>query len=249
MKKHILVVNDDGINGPGLKPLIKALSSVGRVTTIVPDHERSAVSHSLTLHKPLRLRMTEPRVYTLNGTPADCVRFGVLHLLDSKPDLVVSGVNNGVNLGEDVIYSGTVAGACEGVMLNIPAIAVSQSPSNQSKDFVLASRFAAKLSDLVLKKGLPSGICLNVNVPLPKNGKKAKALAVHLGHRLYGNKITIRRDPRGHQYYWLLAKNVLGVSTPGSDVEAMKQGNIAVTPLQLDWTASDCLQEIKKWKF
>lgn len=253
MQKQILITNDDGIDAPGLFPLINNLKGLGKITTIVPDHERSAVSHSLTLHKPLRLRKVKPGVYTLNGTPADCVRFGVLHLLAAKPDLVVSGINSGINLGEDVIYSGTVAGAMEGAMLDIPSIAVSHPPSQRSKDFIPAAQFARKISKAVLDKGLPKGLCLNVNVPALKNGNgrvpKFKAIPAGLGHRLYGNKITIRLDPRGNQYYWLLAKNVLGVSIPGSDVEALKRGMISITPLQLDWTAQHYLPELKKWKF
>ncbi|MEK7287799.1 MAG: 5'/3'-nucleotidase SurE [Elusimicrobiota bacterium] len=251
-KKRILISNDDGIYGPGLEPLERALARMGEVFVVVPDQERSTASHSLTLHKPLRVKQMGERKYILNGTPADSVRFAILHLLHGRVDLVVAGINSGVNLGEDVIYSGTVASAVEATLIGVDAIAVSRPHEANPAAFVPAARVAAQVARAVLKNGLPRGICLNLNVPAALNGGtgKVKGIAVTgLGHRLYGKKVTIRRDPRGHQYFWLLAKSVLGVPTPGSDVEAFERGYATLTPLSLDWTAQYYIPEIKRWKF
>ncbi len=250
-KKVILLTNDDGIYGPGLEVLRQALSRLGDLYVVVPDQEKSTASHSLTLHKPIRFRELRPRLYILNGTPSDCVRFGILYLLKRKVDLVVSGINSGVNLGEDVIYSGTVAAAVEATMLDIPAFAISRLPGKDPKEFVGGAHFAKKLARLIFKNNLPSDVCLNVNVPGRGKGGDLHPKGVkvtHLGHRVYGKKITIRRDPRGNSYYWLLAKNVLGIPTPGSDVESFDRGYITVTPLQLDWTAHEFLSELERWK-
>ncbi|MBI4063602.1 MAG: 5'/3'-nucleotidase SurE [Elusimicrobia bacterium] len=248
-KKKILITNDDGIYGAGLEPLKKALRAAGQVYSVVPEQERSTASHSLTLHKPLRVKQIGRRDYILNGTPADCVRFAVLHLIP-KIDLVVSGINSGVNLGEDVIYSGTVAGAVEAAILRIPALAVSRPPDTDPRAFVLAAKMAARVVRAMLRYKNPKGICFNLNVPASKNGtKESKGIRVtHLGHRLYGKTVTARQDPRGHRYYWLLAKKVLGVPTPGSDVESFDRGYAVLTPLTLDWTATAFLSELKKWK-
>ncbi|MBI2069203.1 MAG: 5'/3'-nucleotidase SurE [Elusimicrobia bacterium] len=250
-KRKILITNDDGIYGPGLKALERALAKFADVFVIVPDQERSTASHSLTLHKPLRVRQISKRTYILNGTPADCARFGLLHLLSGRMDLVVSGINSGLNLGEDVIYSGTVAAAVEATMIGVPAIAVSRTPEANPAAFSGAAEIAARVAKGVLRHGLPEGITLNVNVPSGKrNGTSGiKGCRVtHLGHRLYGKKVTMRSDPRGHRYYWLLAKNVQGVPTPGSDVESFEQGYATITPIGLDWTAVQYLADLKKWK-
>lgn len=251
-KKRILITNDDGIYGPGLEPLRESLASLGELFIVVPDQEKSTASHSLTIHKPLRSKEISDRFYILSGTPADCVRFGILHLLRRKVDLVVAGINSGVNLGEDVIYSGTVACAVEAAMLDVPAIALSQPPSQDSKKFVPGAQFARRLARLVLKRGLPKGVCLNVNIPIDRHDSSRNirgAKVTHLGHRLYGKKVTIHRDPRGHQYYWLLGRHVVGVPTPGSDVEAYDQGYITVTPIQLDWTAHHFIEALESWSF
>ncbi|MBI4369186.1 MAG: 5'/3'-nucleotidase SurE [Elusimicrobia bacterium] len=251
-KRTILLTNDDGIYGPGLKPLKSALSKLGHVVCIVPEQERSAASHALTLHKPLRVQQVSRNIYILNGTPADCTRFGILHLLMSKVDLVVSGINSGVNLGEDVIYSGTVAAAVEGAMLGLPAVAVSRPPEANPSAYVPAAAAAARVAKNVLKRNLPPGVCLNVNVPAARNGRAPKLkgfVVTQLGHRVYGKKVTIRRDPRGRHYYWLIGKNVLGVPTPGSDVEAFEKGYVTITPVTTDWTALAFLTDLKRWKF
>ncbi|MDE2143043.1 MAG: 5'/3'-nucleotidase SurE [Elusimicrobia bacterium] len=246
-KPRILVCNDDGIDGPGLPALIAAMRRIGRVTVSVPEHERSADSHSLTLHKPIRVRKTAESVYTLNGSPADCARFGVLEILKSKVDLVVSGINRGYNLGEDVIYSGTVAAAMEATLLRIPSIAFSMDPDGN--DYRPAAAFAQRLARQVLRRGLPIGVCLNVNFPVPpKNGYKAAAPA-RLGRRIYGTDITRRADPRGLDYFWLAGRQVTGVDEPGTDVGAVSRGLVSVTPLKIDNTDAAALQALSTWSF
>jgi 5'-nucleotidase len=246
-KPRILICNDDGINGPGLPALIAAMRRVGRVTVSVPEHERSADSHSLTLHKPIRVRRVGPDTFTLNGSPADCARFGVLEILKKKVDLVVSGINRGYNLGEDVIYSGTVAAAMEATLLRIPSIAFSQDPDGS--DYRPAAFFAQRLARQTLRRGLPVGVCLNVNFPAPTKSGFKQAVPAKLGRRIYGTDITRRADPRGLEYYWLAGQQVTGVDEPGTDVGAVSHGAISVTPLKIDNTDAAFLQALSAWKF
>jgi len=220
---------------------------IGHVTVSVPDHERSADSHSLTLHKPIRIRKQADGVYALNGSPADCARFGVLELLKGKVDLVVSGINRGYNLGEDVIYSGTVAAAMEATLLKISAIAFSMDPDG-SKDWKGAGLFASRLAKQVLAKNLPKGVCLNVN--FPANGGKAYKAGVpaKLGRRIYGTDVTKRSDPRGLEYYWLAGRQVSGVDEPGTDVGVVSKGRVSVTPLKIDSTDEAMLATLSGWR-
>jgi 5'-nucleotidase len=244
-KPRILVCNDDGINGPGLGPLISAMRRFARVTVSVPEHERSADSHSLTLHKPIRVRRVASDVYTLNGSPADCARFGILEILKGRVDLVVSGINRGYNLGEDVIYSGTVAAAMEATLLRIPSIAFSSDPD--VPDYKPAASFGLKLAKQTLRRGLPVGVCLNVNFPVAAKGGFKGAVAAKLGRRIYGTDITRRSDPRGMEYFWLAGQQVTGVDEPGTDVGAVSHGKISVTPLKMDNTDGEMLQTLSAW--
>lgn len=244
-RPEILISNDDGIFGPGLHPLIDALRSVGHVTVCVPDQERSADSHSLTLHKPLRLREVSRDFFIANGGPSDCARFGVLEILKGRVDLLVSGINNGYNLGEDVIYSGTVAAAMEGTLLRVPSFAISQGLGGKS--FSAAAFFARKLARRVLRYGLPQGVAINVNVP-PGAKVGVSGIVARLGRRVYGNKIMMREDPRGHKYFWLAGKEVTSIALPGSDVEAINEKKISMTPLHLDNTDFASLAILKQWK-
>ncbi|MFI5363538.1 MAG: 5'/3'-nucleotidase SurE [Elusimicrobiota bacterium] len=247
IKPRILVCNDDGINGPGLPALIAAMRRIGRVTVSVPEHERSADSHSLTLHKPIRVRRVGADTFTLNGSPADCARFGVLEILKGKVDLVASGINRGYNLGEDVIYSGTVAAAMEATLLRIPALAFSLDPDGS--DYRPAAAFAQRLARQALRRGLPTGVCLNVNFPAPPKGGYKAAVAAKLGRRIYGTDITRRADPRGVDYFWLAGNQVTGVDEPGTDVAAVSRGRISITPLKIDNTDPATLQALSEWKF
>lgn len=245
-RPKILVCNDDGIHGPGLPALISAMRRVGTVTVSVPDHERSADSHSLTLHKPIRIRKQSEGVYALNGSPADCARFGVLEILKGKVDLLVSGINHGYNLGEDVIYSGTVAAAMEATLLNISAIAFSMDPNGE--DYRPAAAFAQRLSNQVLKKGLPKGVCLNVNFPASAGKAYKPGVPAKLGRRIYGTEVTRRSDPRGLEYYWLAGRHVSGVDEPGTDVGVVAKGLPSVTPLKIDSTDAGMLAALSSWR-
>ncbi len=245
-RPSILICNDDGIHGPGLPALISAMRSIGAVTVAVPDQERSAASHCLTLHKPIRIRRHSEDVYALNGSPADCVRYGVLELLKGHVDLVVSGINRDYNLGQDVSYSGTVAAAMEASLLNIPAIAFSMDPDE--KNYHSAAAFAKRLAKQVLKKGLPQGICLNVNFPLNNDKAYKPGAPAKLGRRIYDTKFKKRLDPRGLPYYWLAGRQVLGVDEPGTDVSAISKGRVSVTPLKIDRTDANMLAVLSSWR-
>ncbi len=244
-KPRILVCNDDGINGPGLRPLIASMRRVGEVTAVVPAQERSADSHSLTLHKPIRVHEVAPKIFTLNGKPADCARLGILEILRGQVDLVVSGINRGYNLGEDIVYSGTVAAAREATLLDLPAVAFSQDPA--SEDYKLGALFAAKLARLVLRKGIPKGICLSVNVPAAQKGRVGEPLVTRLGKRVYSKEVTLRKDPRGGEYYWLAGSSVTSLFEPGTDVDAVAKGHISLTPLHIDVSDKPMIETLKRW--
>lgn len=245
--KRILVVNDDGLRAPGLPPLIKALSRLGKVTAVVPEHERSTMSHALTLHKPLRLHEASRGLYGLSGTPADCARFGVLHLLRDRVDLVVSGINAGYNLGEDVFYSGTVGAALEATILDVPSLAVSQQAAGPVS-FEPAARLAARVAKAALTHGAGARLCLNLNVPdRPFKAIKGVRLA-SLGQRLYPRTISARKDPRGRHYYWMTGRKVSGVARPGSDIAAVDEGWASLTPLLCDMTDAGGLEILRRWR-
>ncbi|MDE2039199.1 MAG: 5'/3'-nucleotidase SurE [Elusimicrobia bacterium] len=244
-KPRILVCNDDGQHGPGLRPLISALRRLGEVTAVVPAQERSADSHSLTLHKPLRVHLIGPRFFTLNGKPADCARLGLLELMGGRADLVVSGINRGYNLGEDIVYSGTVAAAREATLLGLPALALSQDP--ESLDYRPAAAFAARTARLILSRGLPEGILLSANVPALSGSSKPPVAVTRLGRRLYSKEVTLRRDPRGGDYYWLAGSSVSSVFEPGTDVAAVSKGRISLTPLHIDVSDRPMIERLKSW--
>lgn len=260
MKKtpRILVVNDDGWHGSGLQPLISALSRLGRVCAVVPERERSAESHCLTLHKPLRAREVREGLFVVNGSPADCARLGACELMKGRVDVLVSGINQGYNLGEDVVYSGTVAGALEGAMLGLPSLAVSRGLSDTGRrrgrgawsleDFTGAAVWAGRICAMFLRRRLPPGVCLNVNVPPAAPGDIRGALSTRLGSRLYAKKVTVHRDPRGVPYYWLASRVVSRRARPGTDVAAVREGLVSITPLHADNTHEGALRSLRRWK-
>ena len=252
--KRILISNDDGIYGRGLRPLIRALRPLGEVIVVVPDGERSAASHSITLHKPFRIQTLPVELsnkevihaYITNGTPSDCIRFAILELLKKKKvDLIVGGINHGPNLGEDIIYSGTVAVAREGAMMGIPSIAVSVVDGHKNI-YDAAAKVSAKLAGLVLKHKLPSRVFLNVNVPALSN-RKPKFEVTRLGRRVYGKVIPSGIDPRGQLFYWLAGDIPKGIPEPGTDIAAIKAKKISITPLSVDSTSA-LLTDISHWK-
>jgi 5'-nucleotidase len=240
----ILVTNDDGIHSPGLKALAEALKDSGEVYVIAPDRERSAAGHSLTLHKPLRATEVASSWYAVNGTPTDCVALGVMGMLKEKPSLIVSGINLGANLGDDITYSGTVSAAVEGTLLGIRSIAISAvEPMRQ--DLNGAGMFAVRLAILVLERGLPQDTLLNVNVPA---GDITGVAITRQGKRSYNELIVEKIDPRGKTYYWIGGGEPTWELLGGTDYEAITEGKISITPLHLDLTNYTATQVLKDWE-
>jgi len=247
----ILVTNDDGVHSEGINVLYKTLKSLGDVYIVAPDTEQSAVAHSLTLHRPLRAEKLDNKIYAVNGTPTDCVILAVHKLLPQKPALIVSGINKGGNLGDDITYSGTVAAAIEGTLLGIPSIAVSCMIENRSQSRLLklekTANFAKKLARMVLIKGLPPDTFLNVNVP-----ERAKIKGIRLtrqGKNIYDNALQEMRDPKGKTYYWIGGGTPQGEQSKDTDFEAVKDGFISVTPIHLDFTNYNALEYLKNnWR-
>ncbi len=236
LSKRILVTNDDGVFSEGIKLLAKALSDLGEVVVVAPDREQSATGHALTLSRPLRLTKLEPNWYAVDGTPTDCVNLGLLHLLkDHKPDLVCSGINFGLNLGDDVTYSGTVSATFEGTLLGVPSLAFSQEVA-EGFSFEPAARFARLLAGMVLaEETLPEDLILNVNVPAGPAGSIGGVTFTRLGRRTYQQTVTEKLDPRGRKYYWIAGTPKWKPET-GTDFEAISEGKISITPLHLDLT-------------
>ena len=245
----ILITNDDGIYAPGIKALAEALSRVADVAVVAPDRERSAVSHALTLHHPLRAIQLAPNRYSVDGTPTDCVNLGIHSLLDFRPDLVVSGINRGANLGDDVTYSGTVAAALEATLMGIPAFAVSLVTLDDAADYSQAACFAAKLAALVVRNGLPRDTFLNVNVPSGGNPSALPPLVTSQGKRCYEGSIVDKVDPRGRSYYWIGTADLAFHDSEGSDFAAVKRGHISITPLHLDMTNHQSISLLNSWTF
>ncbi|MBI5893307.1 MAG: 5'/3'-nucleotidase SurE [Deltaproteobacteria bacterium] len=256
----ILVSNDDGVHSEGILSLAKALKKLGDVFVVAPDRERSAASHSLTLHRPLRVTKISHNIYAVDGTPTDCINLavnGILGgILPKRPDIVVSGINKGGNLGDDVTYSGTVSAAMEGTLMGIPSIAMSL-VSRDDFDFKQAARFAARLARYVLKNGLPKDTLLNVNVPACPEGfkfrnAKGKEIKIYkitkLGKRIYGDAIVEKIDPRGKKYYWIGGDNMKWTGGKDTDFEAIANGHISITPIHLDLTNYAAFKEIHEWK-
>ena len=247
MKPRILITNDDGIHSPGLEALVRVLSKHGRVTVAAPDREMSATSHSLTLNQPLRYHELGPNRFAVQGTPADCVILAALRILQEKPTLIVSGVNRGSNVGDDINYSGTVAAASEGALQGIPAIAVSTSALNDP-DYASAASVAERLAERVLHYGLPPDVVLNVNFPASWNGE---VRWTRQGRRAGKTVLIENLDPRGRQYFWLHEElhhhHSQAVEDPMTDFAAIAAGYVSVTPLHLDRTAHSHFTRFAQW--
>jgi 5'-nucleotidase len=232
---EILVTNDDGIQAEGIRTLAKAMETLGRVTIMAPDREQSATSHALTLHRPLRIRKISERELSVDGTPTDAVLLGVHGFLKERPALVVSGINHGPNMGNDVLYSGTVAAASEGTFLGIPSIAMSLATWGPA-DFGPSARVARILVAHLLRMGLPPKTCLNVNVP-PIPWEEIKGIRVtRLGKRVYRDVIVEKTDPRGKLYYWIGGEEPTWENDDTSDFTAVERGYVSVTPLTFELT-------------
>jgi len=245
---RILVTNDGGIHSKGIIILAKALKVVGDVYVVAPDRERSAIAHSLTLHRPLRVEKIKKNFYAVDGTPADCVHLAVNAIVPERPQLVVSGINKGGNLGDDVTYSGTVSAAFEGTLLGIPSIAVSQVARSHFK-FVTAARFAVRVARFVLQKGHPTDTLLNINVPNLDEKEIRSYKITEQGRWAHdGSGVVEKVDPRGKKYYWIGEGPLTFDRKGNTDFEAVSDSYISITPLHLDLTNYASIRELKKWK-
>ncbi len=239
----VLVCNDDGIRAAGVQALATALSDLGEVWVVAPDREQSAVSHALSLHRPLRADCIAERQYAVDGTPTDCVILAVSKILPEKPALLVSGINHGGNMGEDVTYSGTVSAAIEGTLLGIPSIAVSL-VTRGAADFGPAARFANRLARSVLDQGMAPDTLLNVNVPAIAVAEMRGFAVTRQGKRRYGDAIVENVDPRGRKYYWIGGDDLGYLQAEGSDCTAVEAGYISVTPLHMDLTNYESIPRV-----
>ena len=244
--KHIMLTNDDGVHAPGLKMLFQQSLDLGKTVIVAPEHDNSAASHSLTMNRPLRVREIAENIYTINGTPTDCVTIGIGKILPQKPDLVISGINPGPNLGDDVSYSGTVSAAIESTMLGIPSIAVSLAAESEPLHYGTAAAFVARMAKIILEKGLPKDTLLNVNVPNTASEGIEGVAFTRRGRRLYDDAIKETFDPWGRKHYWI------GGGTPSfdagedTDSAAISVNKISITPMHLDPTNYEALKFLQK---
>src|SRR3954468_4292670 len=243
---RILVTNDDGYRSEGIHALAGALRRLGEVTIVGPTTEASAIGHALTLRRPLRLETIEDRVFAVDGTPTDCVNVAVTHVFHRLPDLVVSGINKGWNLGDDVTYSGTVAGALEGALLGIPSIGVSLRQTRGDYDFQYAAKAATAIADAMLRHPLPARTFLNINVP--KGEPKGYRVTVQ-AKRNHVTSVAERHDPKGHPYYWIEEGQDEWQPHDRSDYQAVRDGYVSVTPLHPDLTAHHALAAVEALSF
>ncbi len=268
----ILVTNDDGIDAPALVPLKQALDTIAETLVFAPDRNWSASGHPKTMHKPLRadpLKLPDGSAgFVSTAPPPDCVALALLGVVERRPDMVVSGINHGANLGHDVFYSGTVAAAVEATIEGLPAIAFSRvrkdeddaealsrgayddklETREQPVDYGPIAAFCARFTQKVIDHGLPANTFLNVNLPnVPWPDIKGVELT-RLGHRVYQDKLVTRQDPRGRPYYWIGGLPPRGVADHGTDIWAMENGLISVTPINLDMTAHHILEDMKRWR-
>jgi 5'-nucleotidase len=243
---NILVSNDDGYLAPGIRILAERLKKLGQVTIVAPDRDRSGASNSLTLSRPLRPRLVEPGIWAVDGTPTDCVHLAIQGLLPIVPDLVVSGINHGANLGDDVLYSGTVAAATEGRSLGLPAIAVSNA-AHQPLHLEAAAEVVADLVCRLVNHPLPAFTLLNVNVPDLPLGQLGPLRATRLGRRHPSTGIVRDRDPRDREIFWIGAAGAGADAGEGTDFAAVAAGYVSVTPVQFDMTRHTAIASVADW--
>lgn len=242
----ILVSNDDGYMATGINVLAEALEQIADVVVVAPDRNRSAASNSLTLESPLRVKRVGENRYSVNGTPSDCVHLALTGLLDHEPDLVVSGINHGANLGDDVIYSGTVAAAMEGRFLGLPTVAVSL-VGHQLKHFDAAARVASEMVRQIGESMLSSDVILNVNVPNLPYEELNGIRSVRLGFRHKSEPVVKSKDPHGRTIFWVGPAGRGQDAGPGTDFHAIEEGAVSVTPLRVDLTRHDSLPQLEEW--
>jgi 5'-nucleotidase len=241
---HILITNDDGIQAEGLRALVQAVQGLGTISVVAPSHERSAAAQSLTLRQPIFWEQVAEREWAVEGTPADSVILALNKLLPNRPDLVISGVNRGGNLGENIFYSGTVGAAMEAAINHIPAIAVSVAHKGRGFRFEHAAKFARDLAQMALAEGMPQDVVLNVNVPLVWNGG---VRITRQSKKVTRNVLQEGTDPRGRSFYWLLEQEHIEGLDPKSDYAAVFDGAASITPLHLDRTHESSLEHLSHW--
>ncbi len=247
----ILITNDDGIYAKGIYQLAYELQKISDVFIVAPDRQRSATGHAITMHKPLRSKNIKIfdknfNAWSINGTPADCVKFAIESLLEEKPDLIFSGINSGPNLGTDVLYSGTVSAAIEGAILGYPSVAVSLA-SFDDLDYTYAAKFCCLLAEKMIKNELPKETLLNVNIPNCKEEHIKGVNITRLGVRKYKNSFIKRIDPRGQPYYWLGGEIIDEKIDDQTDIYSIKNNYISVTPIHFDLTEFNFIEPLKKW--
>ncbi len=246
---HILLTNDDGIGARGLQALRKSVIGLGAdIYVVAPDRDQSAISHSLTLSRPLRIHELEDKVFSVQGTPTDCVMLAIRYLLNRKPDLILSGINHGPNLGDDVTYSGTVAAAVEGTMLGVLSVAISLAHW-RPVDFSTAAEVAARLCRLVLQNGLPEDTYLNVNIPSVDLKEISGVEITRLGKRIYRDAVEKRTDEKGNFFFTIGGQEPSWEGGENTDFSAIEANRISITPLHLDVTNYHAMQELSGWNF
>lgn len=244
----ILITNDDGVNADGIRILYKELKKHHKVLLFAPDREQSATSHSLTLNRPLRMHKFGPDFYSCDGTPTDSVLLAILKILNhNKPDMVISGINHGANMGEDIMYSGTVAAAIEGAQLGIPSVAVSMVDS-EGADFRAGARFVRRFLKLYPELDLQPSTIININLPGKVRDGFKKFVFTRLGSREYDDIIVENKDPRGHKYYWI-AGSPVWKNIKGTDIHVVRSGKVSITPIHLDFTDSEKLDQLQAREF
>jgi 5'-nucleotidase len=250
-RPHILISNDDGYDSPGIYALAMSLRKIADISVVAPATPQSAVGHAITMQMPLRARKFFRNKYfhgwAVEGTPADSGKLGVSTLLKHKPDLIVSGINHGMNTSINIIYSGTVSAATEGAILGLPSIAISHATHAQDADLTVASAFARKISQLVLQRGLPKGTLLNVNVPDVPQSKIKGVTVTRQGKSWWDDGFETRQDPNGKSYYWLVGKYMWDTDPLADDV-ALKNDMISITPLHYVLTDESLFSEMQNWK-
>ncbi|MBK9658120.1 MAG: 5'/3'-nucleotidase SurE [Rhodanobacteraceae bacterium] len=245
---HVLISNDDGVEAPGIQILAEHLSALGRVSVVAPDRDRSGASNSLTLDQPIRVTEIGVDRYRVAGTPTDCVHLALAGLLDSEPAIVVSGINNSANLGDDVLYSGTVAAAMEGRFLGLPAIAVSLvTRDHQAQHYATAARAALRIVARLLEDPLPADTILNVNVPDRPWDEVRGFEVTRLGHRHRSERCIPQTDPRGRPIWWIGPAGPEQDAGPGTDFHAVRAGFISITPITVDLTRYTALEKVASW--
>lgn len=249
--KRILVTNDDGIFAPGILALVEALKQEAEVIVVAPDREKSATGHCITVHSPLRVEQVDIQgvaaAWAVDGTPSDCVKLAIQSLMQFPPDLVISGINNGPNLGTDVLYSGTVSAAIEGLINGVASLAVSLN-AWENPDFEYAAKFISKMTQDLFQRGLTVDTLLNINVPALAPEEIKGVTVTKLGERRYDNLFEKRTDPRGRSYFWMGGKVVETDNDPDSDVKTVLRGEISITPIHFDLTNYRIIDELKRWR-